>query len=224
MLTILFLAAAVTAGAPWLLIGSIGLALASPWVFLGAVVGWTVLRWRRRRRAAGPDAEAALLRSLAAELAAGSSMRAALVTAARRVPDLDLTAAVRLAGAGMSADRVGRELAERMPSNGVAASAAFRLASSSGGPVGPIFDALARRADDHGRLARERRALTAQARLSAWIVGGGPLVLVGVGMTTGLGPDPAGLGAAGAAVVSIGVGLIVIGAAVVWLMIRRAEA
>jgi Flp pilus assembly protein TadB len=176
----------------------------------------------RNRRSPGPDVEAAFLRGLSAELAAGASIRSAVVSASRRSPTLDLAAATRLAAAGMPADRIGRSIAAALPYNGVAAGAAFRLAASAGGPVGPVFQALARRADDHGRLARERRALTAQARFSAWIVGGGPVVFAVLGLVVGFGPDVGDLGGVGMAVTAAGLGLVGAGALVVWLMVRRA--
>jgi len=62
--------------------------------------------------------------------------------------------------------------------NGRLAAAAFRLASSTGGKVAGLFHSLAARAADVGRLERERRALTAQARASAWVVGSLPVAVL----------------------------------------------
>jgi Flp pilus assembly protein TadB len=79
---------------------------------------------------------------------------------------------------------------------------------------------LAARADDIGTLARERRALTAQARLSAWIVGGAPLGLLAIlavtGRLGGLLGDPV-----GRFVLGVGLALEFAGAATVVLMVRR---
>jgi Flp pilus assembly protein TadB len=67
---------------------------------------------------------------------------------------------------------------------------------------------------------RERRALTAQARASAWVVAGLPVLLLAGMLVTGrLRPasDPA-LGL----VIGVGVVLQALGVIVVWSMLRRA--
>jgi Flp pilus assembly protein TadB len=203
------------------LIGVTGLAVIGPVWFLAGAAVWAVLA-RRRTTEPGPADEAAFLRNLAGELAAGASLRGAVVTAAAGSPALGLQQAVRLAAAGMPADRVGTALGTLLPVNGVAAAAAFRLAASTGGRASSAFESLAVRADEVSRLAAERRALTAQARLSAWIVGGGPVALVVLGLSTGRGPGLAALGPVGILVVGIGLALIGAGALAVWLMVRRA--
>ena len=72
----------------------------------------------------------------------------------------------------------GRRCRAALPVNGRLAAAAFRLAAVTGGRVAALFHTLAARAAEVGRLNRERRALTAQARASAWVVGGVPLALL----------------------------------------------
>ena len=108
-----------------------------------------------------------------------------------------------------------------LPGNGRLAAAAFRLASATGGRVAALFHTLAARAAETGRLSRERRALTAQARASAWVVGGMPVALLVLLAVTGrMGPllaDPAGV-----VVLAVGLGLEAAGVGVVWLMVRGA--
>jgi Flp pilus assembly protein TadB len=112
-------------------------------------------------------------------------------------------------------------LGSALPVNGRMTAAAWLLAAESGGPAAAVMQSLAVRAAREGELIRERRALTAQARASAWVVAGLPAVLlvgaVGSGRldTTG---DPA-LGF----IVALGVGLQALGVVVVVAMVRRAE-
>ena len=213
-------ALALLAGAPWQLVVVLLAAVHLPVPFLAAVAGWAI--WQRRRpEAAGPSAEADLVRGMAAELAAGASLRGALVAASTRAPSLELRRAVRMAAAGFPAAAVGDALRGALPHNGRLVAPAFRLAAETGGRAAGIMTTLAARADDVGALARERRALTAQARLSAWIVGGAPLLVLGALAIAGrLGP----LAAAppGRIVLAVGLGLESAGIAAVALMLRRA--
>lgn len=221
MLIAVVLALLVASGAPWPAAVAVALAVLHPGWFLVAAAGWAVLV-ARRRSGSGPDDEAAFLRGLAAELGAGSGLRGGVVAAAGRVPGIDLGRAVRLCAAGGSALDIGSALGGALPVNRTAIAAAFRLAARTGAPIAPLIETLAGRADDVGRLERERRAATAQARLSAWIVGGLPVALVALALITGVGPGAGGLGTAGTTLVAAGLGLIAAGAAVVALMARRA--
>jgi Flp pilus assembly protein TadB len=199
------------------------LALWQPvWCGAGALA-WAVYAFRRRRAVLpGPDAEADFLRGLAAELEAGASLRSGVVAAAQRVPSLGLGEAARLAAAGMPADRVGTCIGAALTVNGRLVAAAFRLAAVSGGRVAVLMHSLAVRAAEAGRLRREESAMTAQARASAWLVGGAPfLVLAGLFMTGRAGrlvSDPA-----GPVVLGIGLALEVLGVTAVWAMLRRAR-
>jgi len=222
VLSAVIVALALAAGAPLPVLGVAVLAMRQPLWLLAAAAVWAVVARRRSRRAgAGPADEAGVLQGLAAELDAGASLRAAVPAAATRAPALDLSRACRLAEAGLPAAAVGEALQAAMPGNGRLAAAAFRLAASTGGRVAALFHTLAARAAEVGRLSRERRALTAQARASAWVVGGVPLALLVLLAATGrVGPllsEPAGV-----FVLSVGLVLEAAGVAVVWLMVRGA--
>ena len=220
MLSMAILALALAAGAPLLVVGVAALALWRPLWLLAAAVLWAVLA-RRRRRRAGPGDEADFLQGLAAELGAGAALRSAVVAAAARAPALDLGRACRLAGAGLPAAEVGDALESALPVNGRLAAAALRLASSTGGRAAGLFHSLAGRAAEVGRLERERHALTAQARASAWVVGGLPIALLAMLVATGragaLLSDPA-----GPVILAVGLGLEAAGVGIVWLMVRGA--
>lgn len=222
MLSAVVLSLALAAGAPLPALGVAVLAMWQPlWLLVAAVVWAVVARRRRRGAAAGPGDEAGFLQGLAAELDAGASLRAAVPAAATRSPALDLSRACRLAGAGLPAEEVGEALQAALPINGRLAAAAFRLASATGGRVAALFHTLAARAAEVGRLSRERRALTAQARASAWVVGGVPVALLALLATTGrIGPLLS--APAGALVLGGGLVLEAAGVVVVWLMVRGA--
>jgi len=213
---------ATAAGAPWLAIAAVGLAVVHPVWFLGAIGVWAVIG-SRKTKGPGPEDESAFLRGLAAELSAGASLRGGVIAAAARAPALDLDRAVRLCRAGRPADEIGAALGDALEINRAGTAAAFRLASRTGGAIAPVIEALAMRAEAGGRLARDRSALTAQARLSAWIVGGLPIGMIGLGVITGIGPGAGDLGSGGLALVGIGLSLIAAGSLIVVVMVRRAE-
>ena len=221
MLTAAVAAVGLLAGLPLPVVGAATLAAAQPLWFGAALAGWAVFSWMRRPAGPGPGDEAAFLRGLAGELTAGASLRGSVTAAAERSPALDLGPATRLAEAGLPGERVGEALGSALPVNGRLVDAAFRLAAESGARVAGMMQTLAGRAAEVGRLDRERRALTAQARASAWVVGGAPLLLLALlGLSGRLGPllrDPA-----GPPILAVGLGLQAAGAVVVWLMLRSA--
>ena len=221
-LTILTTAALVIdAGVPVVIVvAGIGAAM-YPLPALLAIGIWALAVRSRSRVGAAPDAEAAFLGGVAAELASGAPPRAALVSAAGRADGVDLRRAARLAAAGISPRQVSEALASALPVHGRLAGAAWHLVATVGGPAVSMFELLAVRAADEGSLRRERRALTAQARASAVVVGGLPvLVLIAMAASGRLtsGADPA-LGF----LVALGVGLQAAGLSVVWVMLRRAR-
>lgn len=224
MLTAVVLGLVLGGGAPVPVVVALWLALVRPVWFLAGTAGWAGWhRWRLlRRRAAGPDAEAAVLRAMAGELAAGASLRAAVAAAAGSAEGIDLSRAARLAAAGRPMGEVAAALEAALPVNGRRAAAALHLAGRTGAAPRRVLERLAGQAADLGALARERRAMTAQARLSAAVVGGAPLALLGVlaatGRIGGLAGDPAGR-------VMLGVGLVLLvgGIGVVAAMVARAD-
>lgn len=221
MLRVALAAVAVWAGMPPVVVGGLWLVSLFPLAGVGVVVAWgLVARRSRGREAPGPDDEAAFLHGMASEMAAGSSPRMALAVSARRAPRLVLGRAARLAEAGMAAERIAPALAMGLPVNGRLVAGAWLLAARSGGPSVGLFQGLALRSAEEGVLRRERQALTAQARASAWVVGGlPPALLVGLAATGHLDVgDPALAG-----VLTIGLALQAVGVAVVISMVRRAR-
>jgi Flp pilus assembly protein TadB len=225
LLTTLALGLAILAGVHPLAVGVVALALVRPGWFLTAAVGWgLVWHWRARRRAPSPvGGEAAFLQGMAAELRAGASLRAALESAATRAPELALAQAVRLARAGRPAAEVAGAIAEALPENGPMAGLAFRTAASTGAEAAAVLAGLALRAVEEEELGRERRALTAQARFSAWLVGGAALAVPVLLVATGRAELLVESGRAGLILLALGLGLELLGALMVWWMLWRAE-
>jgi tight adherence protein B len=223
VVTIVIAALALAFGAPVPAVALAGVIVWRPWVALAAVPVWVAFNRRRSRRAGpDPDDEAVLLRSFAGELTGGASLRAALVAAAGRVPRIDLSLASRMAALGRPAEKVSAALGAALPVNGRLAAAAWLLAARSGGPVAEVAQTLALRAADEGALRRERAALTAQARASAWVVTGLPAALILAMALTGRltdGSDPALL-----PILAVGLSLQAAGVGVVWRMLAKAGA
>ncbi len=135
-----------------------------------------------------------------------------------------MAAAARSSLAGAPAQEVGSRLERALPVYGRRAGLAFVLASETGAGATAVFDRLAAGAARDQDLHRERRVATAQARLSAAVVGAAPLAVLFLLVTTGGIEPPGRSGALETAIVAIGVGLVAVGLAVVWLLVRGTEA
>lgn len=195
------------------------LAFLVPWLGLVAAAGWGALAWMRRDRGPSPDDEARFLGLIASELNSGASPRSALVMAGRQQDAVEPGYLSRLAASGQSGLQISHALREALPLNGRLAGAAWALASEAGAPAAPVIAHLQMRAAERGRLQRERRALTAQARATAWLIAGLPPTLFVFLVITGRvssGPS--------VPVALIGLALQAAGMVVVALMLRRAAA
>lgn len=219
MLTAVVLALAVLAGAHPGAVVIVGVAVLQPALFLTGAAGWAAYhaRQRARHRRSMPAVEADYLRAVSAEIEAGSSLRRALSGAARQAPDLRFGALVRMAAAGQPMTEVAATLQHVLPLNGRMAAAACRLVSETGARAAGVFAGLAVRAAVTGDVEREGRVLTAQARLTAWIIGGLPAAATTVLLV--MGRAPAG-GAAGRLLTGIGLTLVGTGCLVVFAMVR----
>lgn len=210
------------------------LAIGSAWlhpiacaVFCAIWLARAMLRGSGARRGRGSGGtlaeEEAFLHGTAAELRGGASLRGALAAAAARSPALDTGDLVRKAMAGVGIDEVAGEVTRSLPANGRHAGAAVRIAATTGATAAAAFESLALVAAEQGDLVRERSALTAQARLSALVVGGAPLALAALLILLGQDGLLSGGGVAGVILAGVGVVLEVIGLLVVWWMVRSAE-
>ena len=192
-----------------------------PWAAVPAL-GIAVIRSRKLAdRTSVPEMAAAVLRSVAAELRAGRSLRMALVDSARHEPRLDLGRMIRLAAAGRPMEQVADELSAARGLS--AAGAAVRVAALTGGSAVPVFGSLAADAADEAALQRERRELTVQARLSIAVVAGFPIVVLAYQIFSGQALGLIRRGPAGLGLLVGGVTLLGLGLAAVAILMRRAR-
>ena len=124
------------------------------------------------------------LSAMGTSVRAGLSLTQALDAAAKRVPEPlggELKAIAEESAKGGTIDRALVSLEERLPVPEVQLmSACLRLARSTGGNLAPLLDQLTETIRERERMAGHVRALTAQGRLSAWIIGAMPFVLIGI--------------------------------------------
>lgn len=191
-------------------------------VAVGALAFADRARIRRRRRGPPVD-EATVCAAIAAELHAGASLRMAVAAACRDQASPDLRRIGAAAATGHSMEDLAAWLTSALPRNGRHAAIALKLAADSGAAAAPVFDRLAARATRDAELVREVDAATAQARLSAYVVGGAPVAVVLLLAATGRLDVLSGGGGPGAAVALGGVGLVAAGLGVIWLILRAAR-
>lgn len=134
---------------------------------------------RRHLRRVG-DAMPAVAQMLAGAVAAGLSLRQALVRAARDTPE-PLGAELRVAAAemdlGARVDDALAGLASRMPDPDLGLLVtAILVQRRTGGDLARALRDMSARLEERGRLARELRGATAQARATAWMVAGLPVM------------------------------------------------
>jgi len=221
----LLLAAGLVAGAPFWVVMAGSVVVLEPIVGLGGLGGAVVvaLYGRLRERRKGVGGETAFFNAMASELRAGASLRIALGSAAARAPELGLDAAGRQAAAGRPADTVAAELIHGLPRNGRLAGAAFSLAAETGARAADVFETLAQRSVGLDELSRERNTLTAQARMSALVVGGAPVVLLIALVATGRAQTLLEAGPVGWGIAIVGGGLELAGLGAVAVMLWRAS-
>lgn len=224
MLTAVLVAAGLALGVHPAVVALAALAAIEPrLVLIGAVAWGIVAAIRRRKSRITPDDEATYFRALAAELRAGASLRGAIGEALHRVPALSLGPAARYAEAGMPMSEIADAVESRFPENGRLAGAAFRLSDWAGARVADTFEGLAEQAAASAELVRERRAVTAQARFSALVIGIAPVAFATLLFATGRGSGLMAHGTIGGVVLGAGLALELTGLIVVALILRRAE-
>lgn len=155
--------------------------LALPGLLVG-VVGLRVVldaADRRHLRRVG-ECMPSVAQMLASAVAAGLSLRQAIVRAARDTPD-PLGAELRRASGemelGARVDDALAGLAQRLPDPDLGLLVtAILVQRRTGGDLARALRDMAARLEERGRLARELRGATAQARATAWMVAALPVV------------------------------------------------
>lgn len=186
MIVAVLAAIAVVVGTSWLAVGIGVVAALHPLLFLGGIVVVVLTRLLRRRQASnGSAVEAGFLRAVAAELRSGASLRHALAAAADTEPRLPLDRVRRLAAAGAPFARIATGMEEALAHNGRLVGAVLAMTDRIGGEASVLFARLASISDESAALERERVAATAQARFSAAVVVGAPLVFTALVLASG---------------------------------------
>ena len=175
MLTWVLVAVAWAMGVPTLFVGGGALIIVNLPLGLAAI-GAAVFATHSRRRQERQVDEAGFLRTVAASVSSGSTLRAAIRDGDRRI----VTARTRrLCDAGVPMSRVGNDLEPSLEHNGSTLAAVCSLSESTGSTLAPTLHVLADRATDVADLRRHRDVATAQARFSAVVVGLAPLAVTG---------------------------------------------
>jgi tight adherence protein B len=220
MLTALGLAWGLAAGVPLVVLAALAVGIYQPVLALVGLVAALVLT---RTRLHPRGSESAFLQAVAAELRSGAAVRVAIADAAERMPSLSLTRVARLARAGRPLDELAVHLRSALSRNGTLVAAAVRIAGRTGGKIADTFDELALIAGEDMELRGETRAATAQARLSAWIVGGIPVAYLAYTAASGRLSALVDTGAVGIGVLGVGGTLLIAGVVTVIAIVRRAQ-
>ena len=213
-----------TVGLDWRLAGLLATAVLQPWLVAVFLMGLILLDAQRmRKQRAGCSEEAQVLLGVAGELRAGQGIRAAIAAAGQRSSLLDFHAVRRLVTSGASLDRISAALAAAMPIHGSLASAALRVADRTGGRVAEIFDSAAVLAVEEDELRQERRAATAQARTSAVVVVGIPVLVITYRIISGGLAESLAASPVAAFLTIAGMILLGLGVAVMLILIKKAS-
>ncbi len=210
--------ALVLAAAGGLLGGSLAAVVAAA---TGPALAAAVVRERRRRhRAQLERAAPTLALALADALAAGHALQGALVAAAQSASGAagrELRAVSAALALGEPVDGALERLRRRAGSSAFdTLVAALLLQRDAGGPLATLLRELAASLEASVRLAQDARVATAQARLSAWLVGALPLAaavlaeLADPGSVAGALRTPLSGWLAGAALVLQGIGVVAV--------------
>jgi len=161
---------------------------------------------------------------LATSVRAGLSLPQAVQAAGKQVPDplgreFRAVASATSLGATLETALDGFEARIGLPEARLLV-AGLKLARTTGGSLGPLLDRLAETLRERERLRGHVKVLTAQGRLSGWVVGGMPVALLLVmslvdpAFTRPLLTTPVGWAMLSAAVVLEGLGVFMIRAIV----------
>lgn len=167
---------------------AIAMLLAVACVGLALVGGRSYLKRRRTKRiAAFQDQLEGALRSLAGGIRVGLGIRQALVLTSdqsREPVKTEFMRVVGLSNLGWSILDAFDQMALRMTNTETAVlSRVIRVQAQTGGDLGSVLDGLAGTIRDRRRLRRRVKAITAQGRATAWLLGLLPLV-IGAVITT----------------------------------------
>jgi tight adherence protein B len=154
-----------------------------PLLLVGPLVLRVIVRARaNRQRRAFAEQLPGHLDEIGSAIRAGHSVAASIASVAADATDptrRELTAAVADERLGVPLDAALRPIARRMRSADIDQLALVAMLNErTGGNMAEVLDLIAAGARERADLKRELRALTAQARMSRWIVSGLPPALL----------------------------------------------
>jgi tight adherence protein B len=163
--------------------------LGTPWYFLivSVVIGFlfpkTYLRQKRKKRLAFINYQLIeVLGMMANSMRAGFSFLQAMQLVGKEVPDPlgpEFDRVVRQTGLGIPLEDVFKELVERLPNNELEIVVKAILAQRrSGGNLAELLETMEETVRGRIRILEELNTLTAQGRMSSWII---TLIPVGLG-------------------------------------------
>jgi tight adherence protein B len=158
--------------------------IALPVVLTGPMLLWAIVHTRaERQRRLFVDQLPGQLEQVGSAMRAGHSVVAALAALANDAPDptrRELTRVVTDEQLGVPLDAALRPVARRMACSDIEQLALVAtLNQRTGGNMAEVLDLIADGARERADLRRELRALTAQARMSRWIVTALPPAVLG---------------------------------------------
>lgn len=163
-----------------------GLLLSVPGWLLGAVLGaklpgWLLRAHLKRRLRLAEDQLGDFLTMTANAMRAGHSFLQALELAAREMPDpigLELRRTLREVNLGLTTEDALLRMVDRLPSADLdLLMTAVLIQRQVGGDLASILDNIAATIRDRQRIKAEVRTLTAQGRLSGWVISLLPIAL-----------------------------------------------
>lgn len=203
--------------------------VAAPVVLTGPSVMWALVRKRaNRQRRAFADQLPGHLEEIGSAMRAGHSVAAAVASVAKDAVDptrRELDRAVADERLGVPLDKALRPIARRMRCADIEQLALVAaLNQRTGGSMAEVLDLIANAARERLDLRRELRALTAQARLSRWIVSClPPAILLILAVISPSYLHPLFHTMAGLIVLSIATALVLAGSSVMRLLVPNEE-
>jgi tight adherence protein B len=160
------------------------LALPIALTFAGLTAKWEIARRTKRRMAAFAEQLELVLRLMASGMRAGLGLRQALVLVIDELDDPARTEFMRVIGhanIGVSIYDALDGLARRMPSEEASMMVrAIRVQSQTGGNLAKVLEHLATTIKERRRVFRKMRALTAEGRMTAWVIALLPVIVGGL--------------------------------------------
>lgn len=156
-----------------------GLLLSAPGWFVGAFVGaklpgWMLMMHIKRRNRSIEDQLVDFLTLTANAMRAGHSFLQALELGAREMPEpigVELKRCIREVGLGLTVEDALVRFVERVPSGDIDLMVtAVLIQRQVGGDLASILDNIANTIRERQRIKAEVSTLTAQGRLSGWII------------------------------------------------------